>query len=208
VNDQVVVPDATSLRLGGRNDDRDQGQADDVTRYCDIVGKNNWEISLTPAGSGFTAAFEVALGSTWRSATSTVLPIGPWYTFAGTFDGSVLRIFVDGQLAGSLAVTGTISQTGNPLRIGAADGVGDFCASHDRRGARVERCALLGHLPTGDRGLHHRRRHARALAPRRGAGTTTIDSSGNGNTGTLNGPVWTTDSPFGGSPPRRTPRRR
>jgi len=50
---------------------------------------------------------------------ATVVQLNTWYHIALTYDGAALRMYVNGKLDGSLAVTGTIVPTANPLAIGA-----------------------------------------------------------------------------------------
>ena len=43
---------------------------------------------------------------------------GSWHHVAGTFDGTQLRLYVDGSLADSMDYTGTIATTTYPVNIG------------------------------------------------------------------------------------------
>jgi hypothetical protein len=49
----------------------------------------------------------------------TPLPTGRWVHLAGTFDGQLMRIFVDGQERGTLARPGAIMPTTSPLTLGS-----------------------------------------------------------------------------------------
>jgi hypothetical protein len=49
---------------------------------------------------------------------STKLPLNTWTYLAGTYDGSVLRLYVNGILVRSTNVTGTLVNSQNALRIG------------------------------------------------------------------------------------------
>ena len=52
-------------------------------------------------------------------ATSAKVEAGRWYFVAGTYDGNLLRLYVDGELAGSSAIGAvTIDNTASPLTIG------------------------------------------------------------------------------------------
>lgn len=50
----------------------------------------------------------------------TPLSVGQWYHLAGTWDGSQLKMYLDGNLEGAIAATGTISYPqSNPVVLGA-----------------------------------------------------------------------------------------
>lgn len=49
---------------------------------------------------------------------SPLPPAGTWHHVAATYDGNTMKMFVDGWLAGSLAATGTIGITQDPLFLG------------------------------------------------------------------------------------------
>ncbi|HEY2987082.1 MAG TPA: LamG-like jellyroll fold domain-containing protein, partial [Candidatus Binatia bacterium] len=49
---------------------------------------------------------------------SAQLPRNVWSHLAATYDGSTLRLYINGNLAGSRALSDTVSTSTNPLRIG------------------------------------------------------------------------------------------
>jgi hypothetical protein len=52
----------------------------------------------------------------------TALPsTGVWHYIAGTYDGSTMKLYVDGVVAAQLNVTGSIAVTTDPLRVGSKD---------------------------------------------------------------------------------------
>jgi len=56
----------------------------------------------------------------WQYLDSTAaVRAGRWTHLASTYDGSTLRVYVDGLLAGSKAVTGRTCVSGEPLAVGA-----------------------------------------------------------------------------------------
>jgi hypothetical protein len=57
----------------------------------------------------------------WKEVISTtgVISLNQWHHVAGTFDGTELKCYVDGNQVGSLLFTGTIrTSTSYPLTIG------------------------------------------------------------------------------------------
>ena len=62
------------------------------------------------------------------SAFSGVVPSpNVWYNVVGTYDGSEIKIYIDGILKGTLSATGTINSNATPLLLGDA-GYGGYSA--------------------------------------------------------------------------------
>jgi PKD repeat protein/glucose/arabinose dehydrogenase len=193
----VRVADAPSLRLASNLTLEAWIKPTSVSGHRHIAGKNNYELSIEPSGSGFKALWEFSSGGSWRSVASGSYPLNQWYHVAGTYDGSTMRLFVNGTLVGTQTTSGTIDQTSNPFRIGSADGSGDLfpgvidevrLSSTVRYTASFARPQASFTTDASTRGLWHLDE---------GSGTTTIDASGGNNTGTLiNNPVWVTDLPY------------
>src|SRR5262249_21743979 len=71
------------------------------------------------SGQGSAPAAGATIGSNNTVAFgSTPLATDVWTHLAETFDGSVLRLYVNGALAGSVAQAGTLSTSIDPLQIG------------------------------------------------------------------------------------------
>ena len=72
------------------------------------------------------------LGQVWLSNAeqnapgTAAVPLNTWTHLASTFDGSTLRLYVNGALAGSKAISGSVAATTNPLRIGGNTIWGEF----------------------------------------------------------------------------------
>jgi hypothetical protein len=59
----------------------------------------------------------------WTGVDSTLsgpaaLPVNAWSHLAGTYDGAMLRLYVNGTLVATKAASGSIAVTANPLRFG------------------------------------------------------------------------------------------
>ena len=74
-------------------------------------------------------------GTVATSAPSKVLPSAAWRSIIGTYDGSTVRLYVDGVLAatGASSIGGSISGSTAPLRVGvsAASGFNTLHGSVD-----------------------------------------------------------------------------
>jgi hypothetical protein len=61
---------------------------------------------------------QVWLGSEQNAVGSAGLALNAWSYLASTFDGSVLRLYVNGVLVSSSAVSGSLAASSGVLRIG------------------------------------------------------------------------------------------
>jgi beta-glucanase (GH16 family) len=66
-------------------------------------------------------------GNQWTHAMGvSMLRLNAWSHLAGTFDGTALRLYVNGVLAKTLSLPGSLVQTPGPLRIGGHSTIGQF----------------------------------------------------------------------------------
>jgi chitodextrinase len=77
--------------------------------------------SAPVAGGTFGTAHGLALGT-------AALPVNTWSHLAATYDGATLRLYVNGVQVGSLAQTGNIVTSANPLQIGGDSIYGQYFA--------------------------------------------------------------------------------
>ena len=87
---------------------------------------------------------QVFIGSERNAVGTAALPLNAWSHLATTYDGSVVRLYVNGSLAGSTAVTGAMAASTGVLRIGGNSVWGEWFAGLDRRGARLQPGAERG----------------------------------------------------------------
>lgn len=200
----VQVPGSSSLNVSNNLTIEAWAKPASVSGFADIAGKgSSYELAVQQADYGFQVLFQMLSGGTWYSATSVpsgALAPNQWYHIAATYDGSTMRIYINGVQMGSLAVSGTIDTSTAPFRIATVDAQTDnFTGEIDE--VRVSNTIRYtgGFKPssgpfTSDAntmGLWHLDE---------GTGTTTVDSSGNNNNGSLvSTPKWVLDSPLGGS---------
>jgi hypothetical protein len=64
------------------------------------------------------ALTQLNIGGELNAWSTTQLPLNTWSHIAGTWDGTTLKMWVNGVLAGSRAVTGTLTNSTGVLRIG------------------------------------------------------------------------------------------
>ena len=81
-------------------------------------------------------------GATSSIVGPSALPTGSWSHLAATYDGTTLRLYVDGAQVAQLAVSGSILTSNSPVRIGG-NGVWPRVVQRlDRRSAHLQPCAL------------------------------------------------------------------
>ena len=205
----VEVADAAPLRLTKQFTLEAWIRPASVTSHRHIVGKNYYELSVDPYPGGWTASIEVRSGGKWYTASTGPLAFGNWHHVAGTYDGTELRVYVDGELGGRTRVSGPVDTSSRPLHIGSADGAGDIFhgAIDEARISSTVRYTAAFAAPTGPftadaatAGLWHLDE---------GAGEQTADASAGAHAGKLvSGPQWSADQPWEGGPmqtPAATP---
>ena len=88
-------------------------------KWSDAAGDFSYLLSVLANNH---ALFAVFTGATDTVEGTTDLNDGEWHHVAGTYDGSDIRIYVDGVEEGSTAASGTMSSNTAPVRIGAGSG--------------------------------------------------------------------------------------
>jgi fibronectin type 3 domain-containing protein len=126
----VRVPNSTSLNLGS---------AMTLSAWVQpTVPQDDWNTILhrqadryllTASGNG--GALRPAGGGTFGGATSTVdaptaIPVGTWTYLAVTYDGSTLRLYVNGTQVATNVAGGAIGANSNPLWIGGNQPYGEY----------------------------------------------------------------------------------
>jgi hypothetical protein len=124
------------------------------------------------------------------------LPANVWTHIAATYDGATVRVYVNGALQGSTPMSGPIQTSGGALRIGGNAvwsewfaGLIDDVRVYSRALSDAEVQADMATptaTPPRQAGL------VAAYAFDAGAGSSALDASGKGNTGTLANATWTT----------------
>jgi glucose/arabinose dehydrogenase/fibronectin type 3 domain-containing protein len=85
-----------------------------------FLNASNETGALRPSGGGTFGG-----NSQWISG-NTANPVDAWTHLALTYDGATMILYVNGVVAKSQAVTGTIQNTGNPLWLGGNSPYGEY----------------------------------------------------------------------------------
>jgi len=92
-----------------------------IAKWSDSAGAFSYLLSVAGAGDD-KAQFVVNTGSNGVAIGTTALAIGTWHHIAGTYDGTTVRVYVDGVEEGTALLTGNIGSNTAPVRIGVGSG--------------------------------------------------------------------------------------
>lgn len=208
-------PDANDYcTLGGAEDDVDNAltvEAWVYARSLETDASRAPVVSQHDAGDGWELrgaeqpSFMVTINGSHRSAVASAsLSVGVWTHLAGTYDGEYLRIYVDGQLSGEAAYSGSIDRAQAAAAIrrnpywtsrrfdGRIAGVRLYDRAVDAAEAAANRAEDLAEAQPGLQG------EPRLFLPLRDrSGSRVFDLSGSGLHGTYNGSSTIEDPEFG-----------
>ena len=194
----VQVPSSTSLNITGSITLEAWVKYNSTGAYRDIISRESWgqsgtgggyELSLTNLGKVRLDLYQSH--STYTSAIgNTTVSAGSWHHVAAVFDGSQMRIYLDGVLDKTVSSTSAPASGTSSVKIGRNSGSYYFNGLIDE--ARVSNAAVYtsNFTPTS----------LTASGSTKGLwkfdGQTANDSSGYSNNGTLNGgATYSTDVP-------------
>jgi glucose/arabinose dehydrogenase/PKD repeat protein len=130
-NDRVDVPDSTSLDLTTAMTLEAWVKPTSNTGWRTVILKERGtgghvyalysSEGTAPIAESFTSAYTGALGT-------SPLTLNAWSHLATTYDGTALRLYVNGNQVASKAMTGAMAATASPLRIGGNALWGEYFA--------------------------------------------------------------------------------
>jgi len=126
-SDYVDVPDDDTLDLTTGATVMGWVKVDATTGYVQVLvskwfacpgeWESAWVFEMEP--DGITARWSTTIGTGFDMLLSnSTVPLGTWFHYAATYDGSVKKIYINGQETASRAVPGTLGTNSNPLEIG------------------------------------------------------------------------------------------
>ena len=128
---RVTIPDAASLHLTtGMTLEAWVNPSTVNANWRDVIykGDDNFYLSATSTNASRPDAGLIA-GGTYADAFGTsALKANTWSFLTETYDGSTLRLYVNGAQVASTAHTGSIATSTNPLQIGGDSIYGQFFA--------------------------------------------------------------------------------
>ena len=127
----VTIPDAASLHLStGMTLEAWVNPSTVTSTWRDVIykGNDNYYLEATSTNASSPDAGMIAGGSYADAFGTAALPANTWSYLTETYDGSTLRLYVNGTQVASTAHTGTIATSTNPLQIGGDSIYGQFFA--------------------------------------------------------------------------------
>jgi len=97
--------------------DIDPSVGNEWATFVNMNDDNQYRLQHNKGNSAFEFAIRTTSGNKWV-VSNTVPERGQWYHLAGTYDGSILSMYVNGQLENSVSHSGTIVGSNKPLIIG------------------------------------------------------------------------------------------
>ncbi len=131
VNDWVTTPDASSLDLTNAMTLEAWVRPSALGGWRTVIFKERpggvvYGMFADQAGS--RPLGQVFIGSERNATGTAALPLNAWTHLATTFDGAVVRLYVNGVLAGSTAISGAMAASTGVLRIGGNSIWGEWFA--------------------------------------------------------------------------------
>ena len=127
----VTIPDAASLHLStGMTLEAWVNPSTVNANWRDVIykGNDNFYLEATSSNGSVPDAGMIAGGSYADAFGTAALPVNTWSYLTETYDGSTLRLYVNGTQVASTAHTGAIATSTNPLQIGGDSLYGQFFA--------------------------------------------------------------------------------
>lgn len=93
-----------------------------IAKWSDSAGAFSYLLSIAGATDDKPLFVVHAGGSNGVVEGTTALVVGTWYHIVGTYDGTTLRIYVNGVEENTTAKSGTINSTTAAVRIGIGSG--------------------------------------------------------------------------------------
>jgi uncharacterized repeat protein (TIGR01451 family) len=151
---KVTIPDAASLRLtNGMTLEAWVNPSIVDGKWRDVVykGNDNYYLEATSCCQGSPVGGGIFSGSYGENFGTSNLPLNTWTHLATTYDGTTLRLYVNGAQVASKAQTGSIATSTNPLQIGGDSIFGQYFSGRIDE-VRVYSVALTQAQILGDMG--------------------------------------------------------
>ena len=101
-------------------------------------GRDNYFLEASSTNAGKPVGAGIIGGVSTKAFGTAPLATNTWTHLATTYDGAALKLYVNGNLVRTTAVTGTLATSANPLQIGGDSIYRPVLRGHDRRGPHLQ----------------------------------------------------------------------
>ncbi len=124
VNDYVEVPNSASINpvnfvtVSAWIYPTAPGQSNDskiIVKRHQTLANDNYSLGFT---SGSRPEARIVIGGSMKSIYGPVLSLNAWHHLVGVYNGSTLKLYVNGTEVNSIAASGSLDTSTYPLRIG------------------------------------------------------------------------------------------
>ena len=199
VDDVVTIADARSLDLSGGMTLEAWVRPSALSGWRSIVLKERpggLAYSLYAHDNAPRPAATIFAGQEVSAVGAAALPLNVWSHVAATYDGTNVRLYVNGVLAGALVAGGELPATDDPLRIGGNLIWGEYFAGRIDEVRVYNRALSAGEIAADMKAMVVTSLVAAYGFEEAGGGTAT-DASGTGNNATIEGAAHTPSGRFG-----------
>jgi len=127
---KVTIPDSASLHLttGMTLEAWIKPTVPATADWKDVVykGNDNYYLEATTGPFGYPAGAGLFGGANGGATSSAALPVNVWSHLATTYDGIMLRLYLNGTQVAAVPQTGAIFTSTNPLQIGGDNIYGQY----------------------------------------------------------------------------------
>jgi hypothetical protein len=101
-----------------------------TSKWRDVIykGRDNYYLAASSTNAGKPVGEGLIGGVNTKAIGTAALATNTWTHLATTYDGAALRLYVNGTLVRTTAVTGAIATSTNPLQIGGDSIFGQYFA--------------------------------------------------------------------------------
>lgn len=131
VNDYVNIPHQSSHDISSAITLEAWVYASSTTPVQNVICKSTQTTNTgyifprTDDGWAHTT-FWLYIGGSWRTLEAAFPSLNAWHHLAATYDGAEMKIYVNGTLTASMAITGAISTNSNNLTLGLQPGYPEY----------------------------------------------------------------------------------
>ena len=131
IDDNISIPAATSLNITAAitleawvYPTKNAGVQNVISKSSNTQN-NGYIFPRTDDGWAHAVAYLHIAGG-WRTISAVYPALNAWHHLAVTYDGATIKLYIDGVLANSMAMTGSITTNTNPLTLGNQPGYSEY----------------------------------------------------------------------------------